>query len=246
MGRSGCACPATCLLVPLLASHLVRVYVCECIMIKRPLKTLVGSTMPLSGASLAIQKHTSPQPLTSTHDAKCFVQRWLLNPPAQSKKEGGKPVRGTTLSCAECRQVVCSCERSGIIHIQEPSLPGHQDVFPQIKGLDWHASKELHEFVAGTSGCDIWVVRGPDTQYSVLDGHSAGVSMVAPHPKNPALFVTADESGNILRYNSKTRTLECRTLMDFKCYAVAVSCVLLIVCRSLMYSAVFCFISVWL
>lgn len=153
----------------------------------------------------------------------CGVQRWLLNPPVQSTKEGSRTVRGTTLSCAECRHVVCSCEHSQIMHIQEPSLPGHQDVFPQIRGLDWHVSKELHEFVAGTSGCDIWVVQGPETQFSVLDGHSAGVSMVAPHPKNPDLFLTADESGNVLRYNAKRRTLECRTLMDFKCYAVAVS-----------------------
>ena len=139
--------------------------------------------------------------LFTTHKTTCLyvlqicVQRWFLNPPVQSKKGGSKPVRGTTLSCAECGHVACSCERSEIIHIQEPSLPGHQDVFPQIKGLDWHVSKEIHEFVAGTSGCDIWVAQGPDTQYSVLDGHSAGVFMVAPHPKNPALFVTADESG---------------------------------------------------
>lgn len=123
--------------------------------------------------------------------------------------------------------MVCTCDNSNIIHIQEPSLPGHADVFPQIRGLDWHVSKDDHEFVAGTSGCDIWVVRGCDTQFSVLDGHSDGVHMVAPHPKDTDLFVSADESGNVLRYNSRTRTLECRTLMDFKCYAIAVSCVLL-------------------
>jgi hypothetical protein len=153
------------------------------------------------------------------------MQRWLLNPPVQSAKHSNRPARGTTLTCAECFSAVCSCEQSQIIHIQEPSLPGHQDIFPQIRGLDWHESKEPNEFIAGTSGCDIWVVRGPETQFTVLDGHSSGVSMVAPHPKIPDLFVTADEAGNVLRYNAKTRTLECRTLMDFKCYAVAVSCV---------------------
>lgn len=92
-------------------------------------------------------------------------------------------------------------------------------------------SKESNEFVAGTSGCDIWVVQGNETSFAVLDGHSAGVAMVAVHPKHPELFVTADEAGNVLRYNAKTRTLECRTLMDFKGYAVAVSGVLHSACH---------------
>jgi hypothetical protein len=104
-------------------------------------------------------------------------------------------------------------------------LPGHEEVFPKITGLDWHRSKGNSHFIAGTSGCDIWVVDEGGAQYAILDGHSAGVAMVAPHPQHSHLFVSADDSGNVLRYNSQTRMLECRTLLDFKCYALAVSSV---------------------
>lgn len=109
------------------------------------------------------------------------------------------------------------------ITIEEPALPGYGSNRPKLSGLDWHEAKEEKEFITGTSGCDIWVVPDEGLPYTILDGHSHGVFMVAPHPVNSCLFVTADESGNVLRYNTSTRLLECRTILDFKCYAVAIS-----------------------
>lgn len=151
-----------------------------------------------------------------------FLQRWNIRAPA-AKSRDGLPVRGARLTCAQCQNMLCECQPIDIISIEEPSLPGYNSVCPKIAGLDWHEAKEDQEFITGTSGCDLWVVPDTGRPYTILDGHSHGVFMVAPHPADSRLFVTADESGNVLRYNSTSRLLECRTILDFKCYAIAIS-----------------------
>lgn len=151
------------------------------------------------------------------------AQRWNIAAPADVKSRTGLPCRGATLKCAHCQKALCTCEAHEIITVEEPSLPGYNSVYPKISGLDWHEAKEDKEFITGTSGCDLWVVPDHGPPYTILDGHSAGVFMVAAHPADPHLFVTADESGNVLRYNTRSRLLECRTILDFKCYAVAIS-----------------------
>lgn len=153
-----------------------------------------------------------------------MLQRWNLRAPPP-KAQDGLPVRGARLTCAQCQKMVCTCLGVDVISIEEPTLPGYSSSCPKIAGLDWHEAKEDKEFITGTSGCDIWVVPDIGRPYTILDGHSHGVFMVAPHPADPHLFVSADESGNVLRYNSKSRLLECRTILDFKCYAVAISSV---------------------
>jgi hypothetical protein len=47
--------------------------------------------------------------------------------------------------------------------------------------------------------------------------------MLAVHPTDTQRFVTADESGAVLKYNVETRLLEGRTVLGFKCCAVAIS-----------------------
>lgn len=154
------------------------------------------------------------------------VRRWLLQPPAHASTAEGLPVRGASLVCATCRgSGGCKCPEEQMVRVREPSLLVDGEVYPVIKGLDWHHSQRESSFVVGTSGCDLWAVTapGPGGQRTVLDGHSAAVHMVAPHPVDADQFVTADESGTVLRYNVSSRLLEARTILGFKCYAIAVS-----------------------
>ena len=155
------------------------------------------------------------------------VRQWVLQPPARAASAESLPVRGATLACATCSSPngACACADEALVRVREPALLTGGEAFPVIKGLDWHHSQPEHSFVVGTSGCDLWAVSGagPGKQRTVLDGHSASVHMVAPHPTDANLFVTADESGTVLRYNVRSRLLEARTVLGFKCYAIAVS-----------------------
>jgi hypothetical protein len=47
--------------------------------------------------------------------------------------------------------------------------------------------------------------------------------MVAVHRQNADRFVMADETGTVLKYNTRTWLLEGCTVLGFKCYAVATS-----------------------
>ena len=151
------------------------------------------------------------------------VRRWKLVQVKQSAATGA-PGRGAALACAGCNKVgSCSCKSERIIRLQEPSLPDQGAVYPMVKGLDWHHSQPDNTFVVGTAGCDLWAIAGPKAARTVLDGHSANVHMVAVHPRDPTRFVTADETGTVLKYNTESRLLEHRTVLGFKCYAIAVS-----------------------
>jgi hypothetical protein len=137
------------------------------------------------------------------------------------------PTRGATLRCAACNQKLCACERSAIPFIKEPSLAGHSEHYPKITGLDSHHSQPDSHVIVGTDGCDVWSVTGPHPggQRNILEGHSAGVFMVAAHPEDPDKFVSADEQGHVMRFDAGMRAMECRTLLDFKCYSIAISSV---------------------
>jgi hypothetical protein len=154
------------------------------------------------------------------------LQRWQLNAPGMAASTSRLPSRGTRLICAECQgEPVCTCSVERAIRISEPTLPGHPDAHPMIKGMDWHHTQQHDELLIGTSGCDIWAITGQGTeqQRAILDGHSAGVTMVAVHPGQSHKFVSADDTGSVLRYNAESRLLECRTVLAFKCQSIAVS-----------------------
>lgn len=151
------------------------------------------------------------------------VRRWHLRPPPPSVKPRAPPPRGAALVCADCGGAAgCVCDEATPTRIREPCLPDQGEVHPMVRGLDWHPSHPENAFIVGTSGCDLWRVTG-NTQRAVLDGHSAAVHMVAPHPEDATRFVTADESGTVLKYNTESRLLEGRTVLGFRCYAVAIS-----------------------
>jgi len=101
-----------------------------------------------------------------------------------------------------------------------PSLPDAANHFPMIRGLDSHESR-ADSFVAGTDGCDIWEVDG--TSRTVVDGHTADVHMVAPHPVLADEFVTTDESGTVFIWDAKAHMLKTSCLVGFKCHSVDVS-----------------------
>jgi echinoderm microtubule-associated protein-like 5 len=153
------------------------------------------------------------------------IRRWMLVPPAATTRPDGLPARGAALVCAECSTAAGGCSECPVITIREPCLPGQGDVRPMIKGLDRHPSQPANTCIVGTSACDLWRITGTGQkqQQTVLDGHSAQVHMVATHPEDATRFVTADESGAVMKYNVERRILEGRTILGFRCSAIAIS-----------------------
>jgi microtubule-associated protein-like 5 len=158
------------------------------------------------------------------------IRRWRVEAPvatAISSRRGtdSPPPRGATLVCAECGAAAGGCTGCVGVVLREPCLPDQGEVRPMVKGLDWHPSQPTSSYIVGTSGCDLWRVTGsgPGEQRTVLDGHSAQAHMVAPHPTDATRFVTTDESGAVLKYNVERRVLEGRTMLGFRCSAVAIS-----------------------